>query len=177
MIKFIIVGASGSGKTTIANMLEKTLSLKKCVTHTTRKRRKREPKSAYHFVSKDKFEKIPMLESVCFGGEYYGSSKEEIEKADFIILEPKGVEFFKAKMPWLKVIKVERIVEPQPSSPLEARKKRDNKIFDDVQYDFLINKKSRNAVKKEALLIVGKIIEATEGSNPSLFAEKENCLD
>lgn len=154
MIRFIIVGASGSGKTTIAKMLQKGLGLKRCVTHTTRPRRHGEKKSAYHFVTEEEFKKIPMLESEKFGNEYYGSTKEEVEKADFIVLEPKGVAFYIEKMPWLKVIKLER----KSNVSAERKNRDDTDLFDSVNYDYLIKKKSREAVRKEIISTAEKIM-------------------
>ena len=53
----ILIGESGSGKTTILNELEKK-GYKKAVNHTTRPKREGEDSSEYKFVTKDEFEKM-----------------------------------------------------------------------------------------------------------------------
>ena len=52
----ILIGPSASGKTEIAQILEKKYNLKKVITHTTREKRINEKENVdYYFVSKDTF--------------------------------------------------------------------------------------------------------------------------
>ena len=67
----ILVGASASGKTEVANYLIEHYGLKKMVTYTTRKPRELEENGvAYHFVSLEEFEEIldngEFIETVCY---------------------------------------------------------------------------------------------------------------
>ena len=49
----ILIGPSASGKTEIAQILEKNYNLKKVITHTTREKRINEKENVdYYFVSK-----------------------------------------------------------------------------------------------------------------------------
>lgn len=155
MIKFVLVGKSGAGKSTIAKAIEKTYGLKRCITYTARPRRKGESKKAYHFVSEEEFRKLPIIESIEFGDALYGSTQDELEKADFIILDPEGADFYKKMMPWLKIIKIER-----ESNVAEDRKNRDGGLFDNVKYDYLINNKSRKTISKKVSAILKEIIKS-----------------
>jgi len=76
------------GKDTIADSLThyKTLNLKRIPTYTTRPPRQGEKsKNRYHFVSKNKFQKLMkqnlILESNFYNQHYYGTPKKELEDA------------------------------------------------------------------------------------------------
>lgn len=78
----ILIGESGSGKTTILKELEKR-GYRAAINHTTREPRDEElEKGEYIFLSKDKFEEMwnanQLLERVEFGGEYYGISSDSL---------------------------------------------------------------------------------------------------
>lgn len=78
----ILIGESGSGKTTILNELEKR-GFKKAINHTTRPRRKNEEQnSEYLFVTKEEFEQMwtdgKLLQRAEFNGEYYGISTNSL---------------------------------------------------------------------------------------------------
>ena len=78
----IIIGESGSGKTTILNELEKR-GYKKAVNYTTRRKRANEEETAeYVFVNKDEFNNLwdegKLLQRAEFENEYYGISTESL---------------------------------------------------------------------------------------------------
>lgn len=78
----VITGASGAGKTTIANYLTEKYDLPKVVTHTTRKPRGSERDGIdYYFETKESFDKNHYIERVDFSGKEYGSSYEGLERA------------------------------------------------------------------------------------------------
>ncbi|MGO1225179.1 MAG: guanylate kinase, partial [Leuconostoc falkenbergense] len=55
---FVITGATGVGKTTIARYLQETYHMPRVITHTTRKPRDCEENGgAYYFETNDSFEK------------------------------------------------------------------------------------------------------------------------
>jgi len=84
---FIISGPSGVGKDTIVNNLQFGLyNLQKIPTFTTRKPRENEKEGdQYYFVSKAKFKDLikqgEILEYNFYNGNYYGTSKKDIENA------------------------------------------------------------------------------------------------
>ena len=96
----ILVGHSASGKTEIANVLKNDYEMKKIITYTTRPKRVNEVDDVdYHFVSEEKFlelkEKDFFVETTCFNGYYYGSSKEDVKDDSVVVLDPVGLQNFK----------------------------------------------------------------------------------
>lgn len=95
---FVLMGASGSGKTTIGNYL-KEVGIPEIVSHTTRQKREGEVEGeTYYYVTKEEFDQIEKVESVKYGNNYYCISKKEIEnkfqKHDklFVICDINGME-------------------------------------------------------------------------------------
>lgn len=99
----ILIGKSGSGKTTVTNYLVDNFNYNQIITYTSRPRRECEPVDAYHFISNEKFNK---LKDDSFFAEYYektlndgevikyGSAKSDYENLDsqnIIILTPDGM--------------------------------------------------------------------------------------
>lgn len=75
-----IMGLSGSGKTTVGNILLAN-KIPKIITHTTRDERISELDGKdYWFVSREEFAETPMIESDTYAGNLYGTSRKEIEK-------------------------------------------------------------------------------------------------
>lgn len=94
---FCIIGASGSGKTTIANILEKRYGLKQIQSFTTRP--KRSPDEVGHiFITYPEF---LQLKDICAYDRYnnyeYCATKEQIENNDVYVVNPAGVKQLKEK--------------------------------------------------------------------------------
>ena len=88
---YILCGASGTGKTTAANTLEK-LGYHRARTATTRKMRSGENEDSYYFLTIDEFRaRKDFLEYTFYCGNYYGSFEEELDRNSICILEPNGV--------------------------------------------------------------------------------------
>ena len=79
----ILIGESGSGKTTILNELEKR-GFRKAINHTTRPKRNENETTEYKFITKEEFEKMwsegKLLQRAEFGGEYYGISTDSLKE-------------------------------------------------------------------------------------------------
>lgn len=91
----VIVGASASGKTEIANTLVTQYAYIKSVTTTTRQQRVHEENHIhYHFVSKEQFETLRVqdafIETTRYQDHDYGLQKNEIGSNKVIILDPHG---------------------------------------------------------------------------------------
>lgn len=132
---YILVGRSGSGKTTMAKVLESELGLRRCVTYTTRPLREGEEDGKdYHFV--DQLDPASMFECSRFGRYWYGTSWDELSKSDVVILDPQGVSYFRQHFPGrMVVIQLER----QNIHVGKLRMLRDASAgFDTVQPDILI---------------------------------------
>lgn len=79
---FVITGATGVGKTTIARYLQDNFRMPRVITHTTRPLRDREVDGiSYYFENDTSFEKNHYLERVNYAGAQYGSSYEGLERA------------------------------------------------------------------------------------------------
>lgn len=95
----LLVGASASGKTEVAKLLNVLFNIKKVVTHTTRPIRITEVMDVdYHFVTEEEFLKLKeadaFVETTFYNGNYYGSSKEEIGDNKALIVDPAGLDAF-----------------------------------------------------------------------------------
>lgn len=80
----ILIGESGSGKTTILNKLVE-LGYEKAINHTTRKPRENEENTKeYKFITKEKFNQMwndaELLQRAEFNGEYYGISTSSLKE-------------------------------------------------------------------------------------------------
>ncbi len=91
-LKYVLVGASGSGKTTMAHVLEEAFGLRRCITFTTRPMRPGEEEGRDYYF-RNALNASEMFEHACFGGFEYGITVEELSRGDFIILDPQGVQF------------------------------------------------------------------------------------
>lgn len=80
-IIWCLIGPSGSGKTTVGMGTLKKLGIPEIVSHTTRQPRVGEEEGVtYYYVTKEEFDKLEKVEEVCYAGNYYCTSKNEIEK-------------------------------------------------------------------------------------------------
>lgn len=102
---FVIAGAAGAGKTTVANYLHDHYKMNRVVTHTTRAPRENEQDGVdYHFESPVSMNKLHLLEEVEYDHYRYGSSLEALEegwqtdKNDVIVLDTKGAVTYHEKL-------------------------------------------------------------------------------
>ena len=91
---FLIVGCSGSGKTTITEQLEQKYGLKSIQSYTTRKPRY-DGETGHTFVSDEEFDKLTdMVAYTEFASNRYCATAEQVDNNDLYIIDPKGVDFF-----------------------------------------------------------------------------------
>lgn len=99
LFMIVLVGASASGKTEVAKLLNVLFNIKKVITHTTRPIRRSEVMDVdYHFVTEEEFLKLKdsdsFVETTFYNGNYYGSSKKEIGDNKVLIVDPVGLDSF-----------------------------------------------------------------------------------
>ncbi len=92
----VLAGASASGKTEVAKLLNKKYGITKIVTTTTREKRNGEVDGVdYFFVSKEKFEKMiqegMFVEYTLYNGQLYGSTKDQIANDKCVVIDPAGL--------------------------------------------------------------------------------------
>ena len=101
-----LLGASGSGKSTIENILSKDYGYEKIVSYTTRKQRTGEVNGKdYYFVDNEKFQAT--LNQGLFAeydeysqGRFYGTLKSDFRKGDkVVVLTPNGLRQLKKTCP------------------------------------------------------------------------------
>lgn len=89
---FLFIGPSGSGKTEIANRLAKNYGYKVAKSYTTRAKRS-ETEDNHYFVTKEEYDRLPdKVIPVCYDGNYYCYTKDELENSDIIIAEPSAID-------------------------------------------------------------------------------------
>ena len=99
----LLVGASASGKTAVGKYLDTKYGIKKVVTYTTREKRINEIEGVdYFFVSKDEFlrnkEDGFFFETMEYQNNYYGTPKAALNNSSYIIVDPKGLDFYKKNL-------------------------------------------------------------------------------
>jgi len=103
----ILIGESGSGKTTILNELEKR-GFKKAINHTTRAKRKTDDElNEYKFLSKEEFNKMwaegKLLQRAEFNNEFYGISIDSLKPDIACVSITDSVKDIKQRVEELKI--------------------------------------------------------------------------
>ena len=106
----ILLGAAGSGKTTIEKLLE-TSGIRKLRSYTTRARKPSESEDAYYFVKKDEFKKADIVESVLYKNNFFGLSRAEVKIAEnedcIVTLDWNGAQQIKRLFPFATTIYID----------------------------------------------------------------------
>jgi len=103
----ILIGESGSGKTTILNELEK-MGFKKAKNHTTRPKRKTDDElNEYKFLTKEEFNKMwdegKLLQRAEFNNEFYGISTDSLKPNIACVSITDSVKDIKKRVEELKI--------------------------------------------------------------------------
>ena len=96
---YLIMGQSGSGKTSIANALEDFYGYKQLYSYTTREPRY-EGERGHIFVKQKDFDNEAIRDCVAFtviNHNYYWATRKQVDECDVYIIDPKGTEFFEFK--------------------------------------------------------------------------------
>jgi len=135
----ILLGASGSGKTTIEKMLE-TSGIHRLRSHTTRARKIGEAEDAYYFVKRDEFKRVDIVESVLYKNDFFGLSRAEVtiaENKDCVVtLDWNGAQQIKRLFPLTATIYLDcpmYQLEQRLPSQLDSQKKM--KTLEQIEID------------------------------------------
>ena len=94
---YLFVGESASGKTSVAEYLEKEKGMKSVQSYTTRPPRY-EGEKGHRFISEEEFDKLKNIVAyTVFDGYRYCSTKEQADDADIYVIDPPGVKTFLEK--------------------------------------------------------------------------------
>ena len=110
---FLVVGASGTGKTTLVSQLENLHNL------STRPPRS-DSEYGHIFVNDEAFAQLKNIVAyTLYNGYQYGATSEQVDIHDLYVIDPSGVDFFKKAYRGKKQIKVIYI-----KSPIHTREQR-----------------------------------------------------
>ena len=93
----VIIGESASGKSTVADFLEKQYQYKKIITYTTRPKREYEKDGVdYHFLTDNQFDELNergfFAETAIYNNWKYASAKKDyLQNNSIAVLTPKGL--------------------------------------------------------------------------------------
>lgn len=91
----LLVGKSGSGKTTIAKYLEQEYGMKQVQSYTTRKPRYK-GEEGHAFIDMAEYMKLQdKVAFTYFNNQYYCATQQQCDNADIYVIDPHGIEFFK----------------------------------------------------------------------------------
>ena len=149
---YAFVGRSGIGKTTIVETLGKTYEWKQAESYTDRPKRK--PNESGHiFITPEEFNNLKgLLLPTTFNGCRYAMTKEILDNADLIVVDPKGVMDVKTDYTDRKIIVIGlhcdvRILEKRmynrgdSSGQVKSRLEHDDVVFKDMDNlcDVIVN--------------------------------------
>ena len=147
---YLIVGKSGSGKTSIVEALEKEYGFKSVQSYTTRPKRS-ENETGHIFVTESEMPpKEKMVAYTKFNGYHYWATSEQVDNADLYVIDPAGIEFFKKNYKGNKKVKIVEIyaspyicqqrMEKRGDSPSQIveRSLNDSVAFKDFEKDITI---------------------------------------
>lgn len=127
----LLVGKSGSGKTTIAKNLEH-YGLKQVQSYTTRKPRYK-GEVGHTFITMEEYMKLPdKVATTYFDGNYYCATQQQCEDADIYVIDPHGIESFKrnyhGNKKWITVY-----LDVNPFTRFIRMVKRGDSVFDALE--------------------------------------------
>lgn len=170
---YLIVGRSGSGKTSIVNELHRRYGFVPLASYTTRPKRS-ENEEGHEFITKTQFDALEgMLAYTKFNRHEYCATQEQADRSDLYVIDPAGIRFMRERYDSPRPIKVIGINVPGPElekrmlargdSPkmVRARLENDKIMFagmDDV-CDIIV----RNNALEETIELIYSLILQFEG--------------
>ena len=169
----ILIGSSGSGKSSVAKKLIENhgyVAVKSC---TTRDRREGETDDDYYFMTKSEFRDNinagNFVEYVIYGNNYYGTLKSELDKDQKLVcvLTPEGALAVQKAFPdafivqigatmktsVIRAIEREKELDPDKINQISKRAMLDYYLFENPYHDFAIQNEDGSSVDDIAQII------------------------
>jgi len=103
---FLIVGRSGSGKTTIVNEVCRRTGLIQLQSYTTRPPR-HDGEGGHVFITKEEASKLKnVVAETNFAGNYYAATREQVDDSDFYVIDKIGLSRLRRSYQGKRTIKV-----------------------------------------------------------------------
>ena len=162
---YLIVGASGSGKTSLVTELEKRYGYKSIPSYTTRPPR-HESELGHTFVTKEEFDKLENIVAYTeYDNNFYAATSEQVNNYDLYVIDPAGIKYFKENFVGAKGVVIIYL-----KSPLTVRMER---MEQRNGFDEALNRVKKDIIVfKDAELIADKVFVNDEDTNISELADE-----
>lgn len=176
---YLIVGHSGSGKSTVANELSRRYGYITLASYTDRPKRS-EDETGHVFVTTEEFNNLgEMLAYTMFNGHQYGATQELVDHSDLYLIDPDGIRFMKERYHSDRPVRIIGLSVPKDELVKRMRARGDSMDMiqsrlknDDVKFegmDDLCDVIVRNDNLEDTLETVQALINRYEGiKNPAL---------
>ena len=141
---FLVLGRSGSGKSTIVSEICKITGMKQLQSYSTRKPRK-DGETGHIFITRDDVANLgPLVAHTEFNGNFYGATSEQVENSDFYVIDKFGLDQFRKNYGGNKDVKIIYIV-------ADAKKVVDNMIKRGDSYEHVMERMLHDASKFDGI--------------------------
>lgn len=166
----MLVGQSGSGKSTIARMLRQ-LGYKELISYTTRKPRY-EGEDTHIFITEEEYQKFKQSNEIVaytyFDSHHYFATKQQIYNSDIYVIDPDGVEYLKEKIKDINFVTIHiktsflkriwRMLKRGDSLiKIIKRIKNDRIKFKDIQADYVVTNDNLNIALGNIATIISAV--------------------
>ena len=90
-VLYLLVGKSGCGKTTVADMLLDEYEGTKVVKSVTTRPKRKPDEDDYYFLTEEEYDKANLVQHAKFSGYRYGATFDEVEQSSFFVIAPEGI--------------------------------------------------------------------------------------
>ena len=162
---YLIVGASGSGKTSLVTELERHYGYKSIPSYTTRLPR-HENELGHTFITKEEFDKLENIVAYTeYDNNFYAATSEQVNNYDLYVIDPAGIKYFKENYVGAKGVVIIYL-----KSPLTVRMER---MEQRNGFDEALNRIKKDIfVFKDSELIADKVFVNNEDTNISELADE-----
>ena len=177
----VLIGKSGTGKTSAALCLESQYHLRQVESYTTRPQRT-EGEKGHSFITEEKFDTIPeetMMAYLEYRGYRYCATRNQLNASNLYIVHPEGYETMKERYHDRPMLAIELATSTEirrnrmrsrgsAETEIEDRLKRDEEVFKTIQTDAVID--TSNLSVEEVGRKIFDLLMQVAASRPVLLA-------